>query len=88
MVWSKNMHFALRFFLQIKLKELETATNESAARQIAQSEEQYKMLEADNKHFQVSRSKISNKKVSLVDFGAVHLTLVTVSWRKAKRTGK
>ena len=49
------MHFTLRFLLQVKLKELETATNESAARQIAQSEEQYKMLEADNKHFQVSR---------------------------------
>ena len=50
----KEYAFNFAFFLQVKLKELETATSESAARQIAQSEEQYKMLEADNKHFQVS----------------------------------
>ena len=87
MVKEYAFHFAV-FFLQVKLKELETATNESAALQIAQSEEQYKMLEADNKHFQVSRQKLGNKKISIGDFGAAHLTLQIISWRRAKSTGK
>ncbi len=46
---------------QVKLKELETSNKEAVERKSAQLEEQYKMLEVDNKHFQVSLSDCDQK---------------------------
>ncbi len=51
---SGNITELVFAWLQTRLKELESSNKESLQRLASQQDEQYKMLEADNKHFQVS----------------------------------